>query len=137
MTLHSIGSSGRYTPRALATIGELFLRGGEWDGRQILDAKWVTRALTYAQSPPVPPVHSTEPAAGLGWWVNTLGLFPSLPRDAALGAGASSRILLVVPSLHLVAVWTAEASFSEATFWADLERELFAPLMSAVAAQVL
>lgn len=133
MTLYAIGSGGRYTPRALARIGELFARNGEWEGRQIIDSQWVARALTYGGSPPIPAQQPADPPAGLGWWVNSGGFFPSLPADAAVAAGGDHSILLVVPSLRLVAVRTG-ASFGPpgGEFWAPIDGHFFAPLMATV-----
>jgi CubicO group peptidase (beta-lactamase class C family) len=104
MVLRAIGSGASLTPRAVARVAELYLRGGEWDGRQVIRADLVNQALTYSQSPAEPDPTWTEPVPGFGWWANSEGFFGSLPRDAAVAQGADDQLLLVVPSLHLLAL---------------------------------
>jgi CubicO group peptidase (beta-lactamase class C family) len=56
-------------PHDLARIGYLFMRGGEWDGRQIVSRAWVDAST----APVVPDVvrNSDRPDVGYGyqWWV--------------------------------------------------------------------
>jgi hypothetical protein len=40
----------------------------------------------------------------MGWWTNADGRYEGVPRDAVWGAGAGHQILLVIPSLKLIAV---------------------------------
>lgn len=133
MTLYAIGSGAIYTARAVARIGELFVRNGEWNGRQLIDSEWVSRALSYANSPPNPAVGAPEPQAGLGWYVNSNGFFPSLPEDAAFSVGEGYNILLVVPSQRLVAV-LIDGSLGEPgdDFWQTIEQQFFKPLMASI-----
>lgn len=60
-----IGSSYVYaTARDFARFGYLYLRGGEWDGREILPRRWVDTAFEK---------HAVDPDTGHGyshqWWV--------------------------------------------------------------------
>ena len=58
-----IGSSFMLmTPQDFARFGMLYLRGGNWDGRQILPAEWVD----YARSPTFV---DSEQAYGAQWWM--------------------------------------------------------------------
>jgi CubicO group peptidase (beta-lactamase class C family) len=135
MELYAIGSGASYTPRAAARIGQLFVQNGEWEGQQLIDSMWISQAIDPAFSR----VHSTEPSTrlsvGLGWWVNSTGSFSSLPPDAAIAAGGSHRIVLVVPSLQLVAVRIGERleglGNDGDNYWQPVEDQLFSPLMSA------
>jgi CubicO group peptidase (beta-lactamase class C family) len=132
--LYALGSGGFYTPRALATIGQLLLDRGEWQGARLLDARWVDAMLSDLRSPPVRTPGMADPPTGIGLWVNSDGFWPSLPRDAAVGAGAGHQILLVVPSLDLVVVRLGETlgkDEHEGDFWRALEPALFQPLMAA------
>ncbi len=116
---------GNFTARALARVGRLMLREGDWDGRRIL-SRAACRAVTRSAGLPG--------AVGIGWWSNADGRWPSLPRDAFAGAGAQHQILLVVPSLDLIVVRNGRALGPGETteaFWAAAERHLFAPLMAA------
>jgi CubicO group peptidase (beta-lactamase class C family) len=107
------------------------LRGGEWQGRRLLDSQWVARALRYAGLPK-PPRHAGNPApaSGLCWYTNEDGVWPYLPPDAFAGAGAGHQVLLAVPSLDLLVVRNGEALAppSAATFWGAAGRHLLQPL---------
>jgi len=58
------GSDLRLTPRDMAKLGYLYLRGGVWDGQQIVPAEWVKTSTTK---------HITSGNAGLDygyqWWI--------------------------------------------------------------------
>ena len=86
---------GSFTPRALARVGRLVLRGGEWDGQRIL-AEDAVRQITGDAGLPG--------HCGMGWWTNADGRYAHLPRDAVWGAGAGDQVLFVVPSLRLIMV---------------------------------
>jgi CubicO group peptidase (beta-lactamase class C family) len=86
---------GNFTARALARIGRLILRQGDWDGRRILSREAVRQVTGDAGLPG---------HCGMGWWTNAAGRYAKLPKDAAWGAGAGDQVLLVIPSLNLVMV---------------------------------
>jgi CubicO group peptidase (beta-lactamase class C family) len=86
---------GNYTARAVARVGRLVLRGGDWEGKRLLSAEAVRRVTTTAGLPG---------DCGMGWWTNAAGRYKALPRDAVWGAGAGDQVLLVVPSLNLIMV---------------------------------
>jgi CubicO group peptidase (beta-lactamase class C family) len=86
---------GSYPPRATARIGRLMLRQGNWDGKQLLSPTAVRQIIGDAGLPG---------DCGMGWWTNAKARYPWLPADAVYGAGAGDQILLVVPSLSLIAV---------------------------------
>jgi hypothetical protein len=90
---------GAYTPRATARIGRLVLRGGNWEGRQILSQDSVRQATGDAGLPG---------NCGMGWWGNGGRRYSKLPPDAVWGAGAGDQLLLVVPSLKLIMVRNGE-----------------------------
>jgi CubicO group peptidase (beta-lactamase class C family) len=98
---------GSFTARAAARIGRLMLREGNWEGERILSAEAV-RGVTI--DPGAPPdakqkwLGKQTGSAAIGWWRNTGGEVPSLPRDAYWGAGAGHQITLVIPSMRLIAV---------------------------------
>jgi len=124
---------GAYTARAAARVGRLMLRQGEWEGARLLDAEWVKKVTSDAGTPE--PFRGAGegpcPKAGLAWWVNADGILSRLPRDAFMGAGAGNQVLIVVPSLDLVAVRFG-GNLDPASFWGGLETYFFNPLMDAV-----
>ncbi len=102
------------TARDLAKIGYLYLKGGRWEGQQILPESWVARATT--------PIVETRPGQsvrtrkyGYQWWV-----LPTVSgADQAYAAiGYGGQRLIVVPSKDLVVVFTG---------WNVYEQPEFAP----------
>lgn len=135
MTLYAIGSGADYSARAAARIGELFLDHGRAGDRQVLDSGLVGRALEPgSESPPEgQSLPDAPPMAGGGWWLNVWGSWPGVPRDAYAGLGAGHQVILVVPSLDLIAVRMGkDLSEDPAQFDNALRDRVFGPLMRAV-----
>jgi CubicO group peptidase (beta-lactamase class C family) len=86
---------------AMARLGLLFLRGGNWDGRQILSRTYVELATAPAY-PRLP--FKTNLRYGLLWWNNASGRMPDVPRDAFYTVGKNANHTIVIPSLGLVVV---------------------------------
>ena len=124
-----------YSARALARIGRLVLREGDWDGTRLLSKDAVRQVTTSAGLPG---------DCGMGWWTNAAGRYAKVPRDAVWGAGAGDQILLVVPSLNLIMVRngatlvppskSADPSDVFAMYHDERTKVLFDPLIEAVAA---
>ncbi len=137
-----------FTADAVARLGRLMLRNGNWQGRQLLDSAVVAQVTRYG-GVGVPPdampdkdhpnwsARSADdpiPAGTLGWYTNFDGVWPSLPRDAFCGAGAGHQLLLVVPSLNLIVVRMGQSLSGQEpseSFWGALETYVFNPLMDA------
>lgn len=94
---------------ALSRLGYLYLRKGQWGNKQI-----ITREFVRMASQPVPSVvglpewsHDNGNASehyGLLWWNNGDGELTSVPRDAFWASGLYDSLIVVIPSLDLVAV---------------------------------
>jgi len=127
---------GSYTARAVARVGQLMFRKGNWQGKQLIERQWVETVLQYAGTPlPDRPPGNPQPACGLCWYTNFDGVWPNVPRDAFAGAGAGNQILLVVPSLDLIVVRNGGNLYDSSRgegFWGGLEKYLFDPLMKAI-----
>jgi CubicO group peptidase (beta-lactamase class C family) len=81
----------------MARFGYLWLRGGAWNGKQILPKEYVRAALT-------PSEHG--PDYGYLWWLNTKGKnLPGLPANAFAALGAGSNDIVISPDHDLVIVW--------------------------------
>jgi CubicO group peptidase (beta-lactamase class C family) len=91
----------RMTARDLARFGELFLRQGRLNGRQIVPGDWVEASvLPYSDA-------GVSGAYGYMWWVARDGiLFPGvvLPRGSYAALGAGGHAVLVIPALDAVVV---------------------------------
>jgi len=92
----AIGGWGlQITPRDMAKLGYLYLHNGQWDGQQIVSAKWIEDATrTHAKT-------GGDLDYGYQWWT-----YPSLEAYTALGLGGQT--IFVVPKLNLIVVTTAE-----------------------------
>jgi CubicO group peptidase (beta-lactamase class C family) len=122
---------GSYTARALARVGRLLLREGDWEGKQILGKEAVRRITGDAGLPG---------HCGMGFWTNADGRYPKLPRDVYYGAGAGDQLLIVVPSLKLIVVRNGETLAPEPkdardvfeAFHDQRVKVLFEPILDAV-----
>ncbi|MCP4610488.1 MAG: serine hydrolase [Planctomycetes bacterium] len=127
---------GSYTARAVARVGRLMLRKGNWQGKQLIEPKCIEEVVKYAGTPlPDRSENEPNPGSGLGWWTNFDGVWAKVPRDAFGGAGAGNQILLVVPSLNLIIVRNGSNLFNASKgegFWSGLEKYLFNPVMEAI-----
>jgi CubicO group peptidase (beta-lactamase class C family) len=86
------------TARDLAKIGYLFLKNGEWEGKQIVQAEWVKLSVT--------PAASVAPTVkyGLKWW-----LYPyndGTSGFAWAGSGFGGQKPIVLPEYDMVLVFT-------------------------------
>ncbi len=94
----AIGGWGlKLTPRDMARLGQLFLQGGEWQGRQVVPPAWV-RAATAGHTGA-----GGRLQYGYQWWI-----------DPAVGSysarGRYGQVIYVAPEKDLVVVVTAQAS---------------------------
>jgi CubicO group peptidase (beta-lactamase class C family) len=114
---------GGYTARAVARVGRLMLREGNWEGAQLINAEAVRQVTRDAGTPG---------NCGIGWWNNNEAGFPELPRDAFWGSGAGHQVVFVVPSLSLIAVRNGSTLDAESNHHEALRVHLFRPLVQAV-----
>jgi hypothetical protein len=100
---------------AMARIGYLMLREGQWNGREILTREYAKLA------PRTPPGHeklpvrlpetysNAAPHYGLLWWNNTDQTLPDAPTDAFWSWGLYDSLIVVVPSLDIVVARAGES----------------------------
>lgn len=114
----------------LARFGYLMLRGGEWDGEQVVSPEYVQQATGGPSTP-------LNAAYGLLWWLNREGpissplvattgaadapiakgqLVPGAPDDAFWALGFNNQIVSVIPSEGIVAVRLGRRPPPEAAF---------------------
>jgi len=134
LKLYANWGGGNFTARATARVGQLMLQRGVWDGRPLFRANWVERMVKPAGTPPSDRTGGEPaPASGLCWWVNADGIWKAVPKDAFVGAGAGHQILLVVPSLSLVAVRNGgplSGKGGRQGYWSAAYEHFLAPLMA-------
>ena len=89
----------------MARFGLLWLRNGNWAGRQIVPASYVKQATT-------PSAHG--PDYGFLWWLNTKqAQWPGSPANAFSARGQGGNIIFISPSHDLVVVWRWSAQANE------------------------
>jgi CubicO group peptidase (beta-lactamase class C family) len=129
--LHLVGTwgGGSFSPDAVARVGRLMLRRGDWAGVRLVSPS----VVAVVTRPSGMPGHS-----GLCWWVNRSEregggkLWTSAPEDAFGGAGAGQQLLLVVPSLDLIVVRNGELLDQTMSFHEGLDRYVIAPVLAAI-----
>jgi CubicO group peptidase (beta-lactamase class C family) len=111
---------------AMSRIGYLYLRRGLWQGQRLLPDAFVQQVQRPDPGVAGVPVRNAAsfPAAsnhyGVLWWTNADSTLPQVPRDAYWAWGLGDSLIVVIPSLDLVAVragnawrgggWTADYS---------------------------
>jgi CubicO group peptidase (beta-lactamase class C family) len=114
---------GSYTARAVARVGRLLLRRGNWEGNQLICADAVRQVTC----------HSGTPGNGaIGWWSNNQRRCPKAPQDAFWGLGAGHQVLVVVPSLELIAVRNGATMRPESDWDGAFYDGLLVPLVEAI-----
>lgn len=115
---------------AMARVGLLFLRKGVWaNDQRVLDESFVTTVSTpVAANATLPnPEAADFPGAttnyGVLWWTNANGQLPNVPLDAYWAWGLGDSLIVVIPSLDIVAVragaQAAPASSPQGRVWND------------------
>lgn len=80
--------------RQFAKLGQLFLEGGEWEGRRVVPESWVVESTS-----PTP----VSDGYGYQWWL-TGRTVPELPEDTFSARGHDGQYIYVIPSEDLVVV---------------------------------
>lgn len=111
--------------RDMARIGYLMLRGGEWDGEQVMSREWL-RTISSVVTPleEMNPVSRRDGYFGYGymWWVwdgpGAVGPF----EGAYTGRGAIGQWITVLPAVDLVIAHKTNSVYSRTTSWASWQR---------------
>ncbi len=95
------------TARDFATLGELYLNDGVWNGERLLPEGWAD----YVSDPSGPQPEGTNRGYGAGWWTFRRpegNAFEGIPDDAFYAAGRRGQYIVVVPSRGMVIVRRGE-----------------------------
>ena len=111
-------------PRDLLKIGQLYLNGGVWNGKRIIPKVWVdasTRPQTPAAGAPADTISGTD---GYAWH---LGYMKSGDKRYRWfqSNGNGGQLLLVLPELDLVIVFTA-GNYGNFQVWGRFQSDLVA-----------
>ncbi len=122
------GNDMLMTPRQMLAFGELYLRHGRYNGRQIVPERWVTES----QVPRTQSRRESDRFYGYGWWVRELAGHP-----AYYAWGFGGQYIFIVPDLDLVVVSTSASTLAEdrrghrLTIYEIIERLIIEPIASA------
>ena len=100
MGLAMTGGGLELKSRDLLKLGQLYLNGGDWNGRQIVSEKWVKKSIqSHVQV-------DDQTEFGYLWWLKT---FISEDKQfvSYLMQGNGGNKVAVIPSLNLVVVVTS------------------------------
>jgi CubicO group peptidase (beta-lactamase class C family) len=98
------GNDMLLTPRQMVTFGELYLRRGAANGRQIVPAAWVeTSCVPRGQSR-----FNPDQRYGYGWWTRQFG-----GHDSCFAWGFGGQYIFVFRDLDLVVATTSIADVSD------------------------
>ncbi|MFC1633539.1 serine hydrolase domain-containing protein [Planctomycetota bacterium] len=109
ITRREFGSGIHANVDAMARIGYLYLRQGRWRDEQIIPASFVDMARMVPEAVGGLPVVKKESYFnasdhyGLLWWNNADGAIGNVPRDAYWSWGLYDSLIVVIPSLDIVA----------------------------------
>jgi CubicO group peptidase (beta-lactamase class C family) len=100
MGLETGGFGIAMSPRDMAALGFLYLRNGEWNGKQVVPASWVKASFESH----IDPMMQSEKRSGYGYllWLQTHGTIAS--------HGLGGQYILMVPAQDLEVVFTADLS---------------------------
>jgi CubicO group peptidase (beta-lactamase class C family) len=88
------------TPMEMARFGYLYLKKGNWDGKQIISGDWVETSMTkHIDSTYSPFAISINKGYGYLWW--------GLPFDDFTAAGSGGQYIMVMPKRDMVVVFTS------------------------------
>lgn len=111
------GGGGTYLrPRDLLKLGQAYLDGGVWRGRRIVSRRWVEASTAH---------HVDVPGGssdGYAWHRHTLR-WDGRAYEAYEASGNGGQMLIVVPALDLVVVFTG-GNYNRAAIWRRFRDEM-------------
>lgn len=103
----------------LASLGQLYLNNGIWNGKRLLPENW----REYVSSPSGPQPEGRAFGYGAGWWL--MNNSEGVPQDTFAAMGNRGQYVVVVPSRNIVIVRRGEdpaggSGFDIAAFTRDV-----------------
>lgn len=101
------GSGIRANVDAMARIGYLYLRRGNWNGQHVLPESYIDLvSRPHPHLPGLPVVDAPKYGAasnryGVLWWTNANGDIAGVPPDAYWSWGLQDSLVIVIPSLDI------------------------------------
>jgi CubicO group peptidase (beta-lactamase class C family) len=126
-----LGGGAFLRPRDLLKVGQMYLDGGVWRGRRIVDSSWVTRSTapyvkispaTTGLSPEEFPNYYGEGEDGYAWHLSQLRVSERNHRAYA-ASGNGGQLLIVVPDFDLTVVFTG-GNYRQGGIWSRWGSEI-------------
>ena len=98
-------------PSDMARIGYLYLRNGNWEGKQILPAWWVKEAskrhVSYTET-----ISNIKMSYGLMWWLLPLDKSNNTAEQAEIlmAYGHWGQFIFIIPKYDMLVIWTNDSS---------------------------
>jgi len=98
-------------PTDMARIGYLYLRNGQWAGKQILPKWWVKQA-TRRHVPFAEKISGVRTGYGYMWWLLPLDKSDSSDKrnDIYMAYGHWGQFIFVIPKYDMIVIWTNDSS---------------------------
>ncbi len=122
---------------AMARIGLLYLRDGRWRDQQLLPRDFVRKVASVDRAVAgLPVVNPREYGKasdhyGLLWWNNADGTLAGVPHDAFWSWGLFDSLIVVIPSLDIVAARAGDSWKRQSDDHYDVLKPFLAPIASA------
>jgi CubicO group peptidase (beta-lactamase class C family) len=123
---------------AMARIGYLYLREGKWGDEQIIPAEFVKLASRSQEGVVGLPERDAKQYgdasdhSGLLWWNNADGTLENVPRDAFWSWGLYDSLIVVIPSLDIVASRAGQSWPRKSVGHYDVLRPFLEPIVDTV-----
>jgi CubicO group peptidase (beta-lactamase class C family) len=95
-------------PRDMAKIGQLFLAGGRWDGKQIVSEAWVKESTENHVQAGLIRAAANGTGYGYQWWLSSFKAGDRAVKSSS-ARGRGGQFILVLPDQQTVAVFTSPA----------------------------
>jgi len=100
---------------AMARIGYLYLRGGSWQGKQVIPRSFIDQARSVVPEVVGLPEWDEKQYGnasdhyGLLWWNNADGTLTGVPKDSYWSWGLYESLIVVIPGLDIVVARAGES----------------------------
>ena len=111
-----MGGGSYLRPRDFMKLGQVFLAGGRWNGRQVVSKEWVERSLQPHSSLNEPDDY------GYGWHFGEYNVAGQTYHRAEAG-GNGGQFVIIMPELDMVVMFTA-ANYGDYRTWSKFRDEL-------------
>jgi CubicO group peptidase (beta-lactamase class C family) len=116
-----MGGGDRFRPRDFLKFGQLFLSGGSWQGRPIVDGRWLAESVVQ-RTVMNPDASGGGDRYGYTWHLSTLSV-GGRSYDVINAGGNGGQIMAVVPALDMAVMITA-GNYNQYPVWNGFLRQV-------------